>query len=143
MGFNSEVSQSKTDVVIRDFIEAINKQNITQIVMTLSESTIFCNSQGKEITGKENVLRAWMKYFELFPDYTIEVDQTIHNAHTIVILGHAKGSYKNSQKETDQWKLPSAWKATIENEKVALWQVYTDNMVPFEIIKRNMNGNRF
>jgi hypothetical protein len=138
---NAETFQSKTSELIVAFVEAVNHQNITKIVMGLSENTIFCNSQGKEISGKENVIRAWMNYFELFSDYYIEVDQIIENDHTAVILGYSGGTYKKSVDDLDKWRLPSAWKVKLNNSEIAQWQVYTDNMVPFEIIKRKMRGN--
>jgi len=137
---NAETFQAKTDELIFSFVEAVNNQNITKIVMALSENTLFCNSQGKEIVGKENVIRAWMNYFELFPDYYIEVDHIIENEHTIGILGYSGGTYKKSVNDLDKWRLPSAWKVKLNKREIAQWQVYTDNMIPFEIIKRNMNG---
>lgn len=137
---NSEIIQSKTLEACQNFIHAVNGKNISQIVLSLSESTVFSNSQGKEIKGRDNVLRAWMKYFELFPDYYIDAENLIEDGNTIVILGYSGGNYKNMKKEDCQWRLPSAWKVKLEDSQITCWQVYTDNMVPFEIIKRNMSN---
>lgn len=133
--------QSKTLETCQNFIHAVNGKNISQIVLSLSESTVFSNSQGKEIQGRDNVLRAWMKYFELFPDYYIDAEQMFENEGTVVVLGYSGGSYKNIKEDDCQWRLPSAWQVKLENSsQISRWQVYTDNMVPFEIIKRNMNN---
>lgn len=135
----SEAVHSKTFSTVLNFIQSVNNQSITQIVLSLSEETIFCNSQGKEIRGKDNVLRAWMKYFELFPDYYIDAEHILEKEGVVLITGHSGGTYKNLKDDDCRWRLPSAWKVQLENEQIILWQVYTDNMVPFDIIKRNMS----
>lgn len=130
--------------LVNSFIEAINNQNITQIITLLDEDHLFINSQDKKLSGKENVIRAWLKYFELFPDYHIEAEQIVASDDMIAIFGYSSGTYKNlaDKSNLNYWRLPSSWKVSVQNSLITKWQVYTDNFVPFEIIRRNnMNGH--
>jgi len=51
------------------------------------------------------------------------------------MCGFAGGSFKGN--ENAKWRLPAAWKAIVNNGRVALWQVYADTTIPFELIQRN------
>ena len=120
---------------VMDFVEAINTTNINKIVELMANDHIFIDSQGKKVVGKNNLKQAWLGYFELFPDYKIEITDTLENESLVVILGYASGSYKNLRK--NYWKIPAAWKAVVENDKIKLWQVFADNSVVVEIIMKN------
>jgi hypothetical protein len=37
----------------------------------------------------------------------------------------------------NHWRIPAAWKAIIKDNKINHWQVYADNIIVMEIIKRN------
>ena len=126
--------------VVFDFIESINGANIEKICNLMSNDHVFIDSQGNEMIGIENMKKAWIGYFELFPDYKIEIMDTIQNDSIIVMLGYASGTYnlKNKKKDlNNHWRIPAAWKAMVVNEKIKLWQVYADNSIVLEILKRN------
>lgn len=134
---NGQSTISEALSTINAYVEAINQQNITQIITLLAEDHVFTNSQDKKLMGKEVVIRSWLKYFELFPDYHIEIENVINNGETIGLFGYSSGTYKGSSDQSDFWKLPSAWKVAVNENLITEWQVYTDNMVPFEIIRKN------
>ena len=95
----------------------------------------------------------WRGYFEWFPDYYLEVNEVFagrdalgsgeasrviearENGETFALFGFAGGSFKGKQSEC--WRLPAAWKASVRDGRVTLWQVFADTRIPFEIIKRN------
>lgn len=121
------------------FIEAINLHSLSGILDLMHDDHTFTNSQGKTIKGKEELVRGWLKYFELFPDYHIEVQETIQNGSLVAIFGYASGTYKSLaiNREDNFWRLPSSWKAEVQDGKVLKWQVYSDNLFPFNIISKN------
>jgi len=43
--------------------------------------------------------------------------------------------YENN---TNYWRIPAAWRAIIRNNQVLTWQVYADNIIVMEILKRNV-----
>lgn len=126
--------------VVRDFIESINSANIDRLHALMSNDHEFIDSRGNSMVGNDNMKKAWIGYFELFPDYKVEITETFQNDSIIVLLGYASGTYKTANKNMDNcnyWKVPASWKAIVVDKKVKLWQVYADNSVAIEIINRN------
>jgi hypothetical protein len=48
-------------------------------------------------------------------------------------------TYKNltDKLNSNFWRIPSSWKAIVENDKIKLWQVYCDYSELFTIIEKN------
>lgn len=123
-----------------DFIESINSAAIDRLYDLMSNDHVFIDSQGNSTTGKDNMKKAWQGYFELFPDYKIEITDTLQNDSILVLLGYASGTYKTNTKKgdtTNHWKVPAAWKAIVVDQKIKHWQVYADNSVVIEIVNKN------
>ncbi|MDX8338914.1 nuclear transport factor 2 family protein [Draconibacterium sp. IB214405] len=126
--------------VVNDFVEAINTADIEKLYHLMTSDHEFIDSQGNKMTGSENMKKAWISYFELFPDYKIEITDTLQNDSVIVLLGYAGGTYKKDQNSPDtdnHWRIPAAWKTIVADGKIKLWQVYADNSVVLDIINRN------
>ena len=116
--------------IVLDFIESINSANIDRLYDLMSHDHEFIDSRGNSMVGNDNMKKAWTGYFDLFPDYKIEITDSLQNDSIIVLLGYASGTYKTNNKNVDNsnyWKVPAAWKAIVVNEKIKLWQVYADN----------------
>lgn len=128
----------KTNIVM-DFIDAINNANIDKIYSLMAQDHLFIDSQDNKVEGKEKIKQAWIGYFELFPDYKIEVNEIFEKDSIICMLGYASGTYKNirNKNNSNHWRIPAAWKADVENNQIKSWQVYADNIIVMEIIKRN------
>jgi ketosteroid isomerase-like protein len=125
--------------IVLEFIEAINKHDVEHIYEMLPDEHVFIDSQGLEFAGKEMMKKGWGDYFEIFPDYKIELTEYFENGNSHALFGYASGSYKGNKEDDPDcfWKLPAAWRAVIENGKIKLWQVYADTKIPFDIINRN------
>lgn len=126
--------------VVLDFIESINTANIDRLYNLMTNDHVFIDSQGNKMVGNENMKKAWIGYFGLFPDYKIEVTDTLQNDSIIVMLGYASGTYKTNKKSSDNsnhWRVPAAWKAVVSDNKIKFWQVYSDNIKALEIINKN------
>ena len=126
--------------VVRDFAESVNSANIDRIYNLMTIDHEFIDSQGNKMIGNDNLKKAWIGYFSLFPDYKIEITDILQNDSIIVMLGYASGTYKTNNKNVDNnnhWKVPASWKAIVVDKKVKLWQVYADNSVVIEIINKN------
>jgi hypothetical protein len=50
------------------------------------------------------------------------------------MFGFAGGSFKGNPDA--KWRLPAAWKAIVKDGRIALWQVFADTKIPFEVIER-------
>lgn len=128
--------------IVLDFIESINSANIDRLYDLMSNDHVFIDSRGNRMVGNDNIKKAWMGYFDLFPDYKIWITDALQNDSIIVLLGYASGTYKTTNKNEDNnnhWKVPASWKAIVVDEKIKLWQVYADNSVAIEIINKDKN----
>ena len=106
----------KSDIVT-DFTDAINSSDVLRITDLMTDDHVFIDSQGNKATGKELLKQAWAGYFELFPDYRIEIEETFEKDSLICILGYASGTYKNlhNEKNTNHWRIPAAWTAIADS----------------------------
>jgi len=122
------------------FIRSINAHDVEGLGELMSVDHTFIDAHGNEVVGKEKMIAGWRAYFEWFPDYYIEVNDVFEGevsdrGQTFALFGFAGGSFKGKQSEC--WRLPAAWKASVINGRVTLWQVFADTKIPFEIIERN------
>jgi ketosteroid isomerase-like protein len=124
--------------LIYDFVGAINEHNVDKICSLMTDDHKFIDSHGNEAVGKEQMRSGWIGYFQMFPDYKIEIIEIVLNGDTIAAFGFAGGTFKGlSDKKENYWHLPAAWKAIINDGKIQLWQVYADSKIPFDIINKN------
>jgi ketosteroid isomerase-like protein len=125
--------------VALEFVDAINHAEIDKIWSLMSDDHLFIDSQENKFVGKDNMKQGWIGYFALFPDYKIEIVETLEKDTLVCMFGYASGTYKNLKDENNSnfWKIPAAWRAIIKDNKVEQWQVYADNIVVIDIINKN------
>ena len=74
---------------IRDFAAAINSHDLEKIAALMSDDHTFIDAHGNEMTGKEMMKGGWGSYFQLFPDYYVEIEGIVTNADLAVAYGYA------------------------------------------------------
>ena len=127
-----------TKQIIHNFVEAINEHNVDKICALMTDDHTFIDSQGNEAAGKEKMRAGWIGYFQLFPDYKIEITNMFLDGDAAAAFGFASGTYQGlSDKKENYWRLPASWKAIARNGKIHLWQVYADSKIPYDIINKN------
>ena len=135
---NIQGTSTMNNQIVQDFANAINEHNVDKICSLMTDNHRFIDSEGNQTAGKEQMRRGWIGYFQLFPDYKIEVTEIFFNDDTVAAFGFASGTFQGQSNRTDNyWRLPAAWKAVIKNGKIDLWQVFADAKIPFDIINRN------
>jgi len=130
--------ESKKAIVIR-FVKAINDHDVNEIVNLMSEDHIFIDGKDNKTFGKQGMKEGWKGYFELFPDYKIEISDIAENEHIIGLFGYVNATYNNLTNELNSnfWRATASWKAIVENKKIKHWQVYCDYSDLFKIIEKN------
>jgi ketosteroid isomerase-like protein len=125
--------------IILEYVDAINKADVDRILNILTVDHILIDSHDNKMTGKDNLRQAWTGYFEMFPDYKIEVNEIINKDSLFCILGYASGTYKNlkNNDNSNYWKIPVAWTAIIKDNLIKQWQIYADNIIVMDIINKN------
>ena len=123
--------------IIQHFIDAINHHDTRKMALLMSDDHVFMDAHGNIYKGKDDLALRWQGYFLWFPDYKIEVSAIMNKDSEVAVFGFAEATYMG--KDTDEnefyWRLPVAWHATIENQKIKQWQVYCDTKIPFDIME--------
>jgi len=133
----TEQAKTLNKHAVVSFVDAINKHDLDGMFALMHDQHTLIDAHENKVTGTMKLKVAWNGYFELFPDYRIEMTDMLLNGHTIVVVGLASGTYRGLKTATSEtsWRLPAAWKAIVVNGKLASWQVFADTKVPFEIIE--------
>jgi len=115
--------------VAQAFIRAINRQDADALAELMTEQHRFIDGMGTAFEGREMLRRGWTKYFQMVPDYTVAVDETFCDGPVVAMLGTAQGTYAphGEVKPENHWTTPTAFRAFIQDGKVAEWRVYCDN----------------
>jgi ketosteroid isomerase-like protein len=124
---------------LENFVKAINEHDVDRIYSLMTDDHKFIDAHGNEVIGKEKMKAGWTGYFQWFPDYKIEITDVFANDDTLAVLVLASGTFKSikADKNVNHWKLPASWKVVVTDNKVRVWQVYTDTKIPFDIIGKN------
>jgi len=112
---------------ITDFAAAINSHDLEKIAAKMSDDHTFIDAYGNKMAGKETMKAGWGSYFQLFPDYYIEIEEIFSKGDLAMAYGRAGAGI--GQKA---WKIPAAWRVIVRDGKIKLWQVYADTKIQFE-----------
>jgi len=125
--------------IVLAFIEAINCADVDKMYDLMAIDHLFIDSQDHRMAGKDNMRQGWIGYFDLFPDFKIEINEIHAKDSMICMFGYASATYKNlvNEDNSNYWRIPAAWRAIIEDGQIKLWQVYADNIIVMEIVNRN------
>jgi hypothetical protein len=125
--------------IVNRFVKAINDHDVNEILNLISEDHIFIDGQDNKTIGKRGMKEGWERYYELFPDYQIEISNVTENKSVIGLFGYVNATYKNFNNKLNSnfWRTPASWKAIIESNKIKHWQVYCDYSDLFRIIDKD------
>ncbi len=120
------------------FVEAINSGEVEKIVRLLADDHLFIDAGGTECRGRDTMREGWVRYFSMFPDYAIEVQETLCRHQTVLVVGAATATYAPDGvlDPANRWRVPATWRAVVRNERIAVWQVFADMEPINQIIRR-------
>jgi ketosteroid isomerase-like protein len=133
-----ERGEMRAKEVANEFVSAINQHNVEAISRLMTEDHTFIDSGGGTYSGAE-IRQSWAEYFKMFPDYKVEISEVFVSGETVVLIGEASGTYTSdgTLKPANHWEGPAVWKAVVAGGKVKLWQVFSDNTLVSEILKKD------
>ncbi len=125
--------------VVKAFIDAINAHDITSLGNLMTQDHTFIDGSGGITTGRDTIIAGWPQYYDMFPDYVVNVELILQEGPLVGIFGSTSGTYngKEGMKPENKVGGPAAWKATVENGKIKVWQVYADYTETWKVIKAN------
>lgn len=120
------------------FAAAINRHDVDVICDLMSDDHRFIDGMGTVGEGRAEMEKGWIGYFDMVPDYRIDVTETFSSENTVVMLGMASGTYTSdgTLKPGNFWKTPAAWRAVIAGDKVKIWQIFADNEPIREVMRK-------
>ncbi len=124
--------------IVLAFVKAINDHDVDEIYYLMSDDHIFIDGSGGKHIGKIGMKKNWQNYYQIFPDYSIQITDIVEDNSIIGLFGYASASYITvKDKRNNFWKTTASWKAIVENDKIKHWQVYCDYTQLLEIMKNN------
>jgi ketosteroid isomerase-like protein len=114
------------------FMDRINQRDPDAIADLMTEDHIFIDSLGQTVHGRERMRAGWRGYYTFCPDYSVSYEQILPNGNLVAIFGAAGGTINGTA-----WRIPSAWLAIVENDRVKEWRVYADNKPVYEIVAKS------
>ena len=118
------------------FVAAINSHINEDCLKLMADDFRFIDCLGTVYDGRD--INFWPDYFNIVPDYRINISETAVSGNTVVLMGEACGTYTpdGTVRVEDYWTTPAAWRAVIVDDKIKEWQVFTDNQPIRKIMRR-------
>ncbi|HTA30446.1 MAG TPA: nuclear transport factor 2 family protein [Candidatus Cybelea sp.] len=129
--------------IVEAFIAAINRHDVAELANLMTEDHTFVDAAGRSISGRESMSEGWKGYFQMFPDYEIQVERLLADQNLVAVFGSAAGTFKGKRGLVPQNSIamPAAWRASVENGKTKLWQVYADWTEGCKIMEEDQRTN--
>jgi ketosteroid isomerase-like protein len=148
------MSEEAISVAI-DFVRAINQQDPDMLASMMTPDHRFIDSLGHSARGWEGVTEGWRLYFQMVPDYRLDIEETYVQEGSVVMLGMARGTYSHAfedvqamgmpnqmedsgSREPKRWQTPAAVRARVEDGKVSEWRIYADNEPLRRLMKQSI-----
>ena len=129
---------------VKTFNNAINEGNIELLSSLMTEDHTFIDASGAAHSGVKEMTEGWKDFFRMFPDYKNNFESILQDGNLVVALGTASGTYNGNRGliPENRIKWTAAWKAIVENDKIKLWQVFTDWSVAIKIIEEDHKADK-
>lgn len=123
--------ETEAGEVARRFVSAINAHDVEALGALMTADHVFVDSVGDEVRGRDAMCRLWERYYRLFPDYRLEVEDVLSHADVVGVFGTASGTLASEGAEEpldpeNRWEVPAAWKAVVREGRVSVWRVFAD-----------------
>ncbi len=138
--------------VAMDFIKRINAGDINALCELMTENHIFQDALGKRFMGRETMRQGWTHLFKDGRGLSRSMPKNFSRPNErIAIFGTASGRYVGPHGPSTKagngapahhaasqvadsalgpngfWEVPAAWRAIVQDGKIAEWRVYADN----------------
>ncbi|MGA3239924.1 MAG: nuclear transport factor 2 family protein [Bryobacteraceae bacterium] len=115
----------------KQFVSAINSHDTRALAALMTTDHLFVDSLGNRVEGASSMEVGWRGYFAMCPDYRIQADDVMAVGAVALAAGEAGGTIDGVA-----WRTPAAWKAVVQDGRVADWRVFADNKPVYEILAR-------
>jgi len=117
--------------IFKQFVTAINSHDVKALAALMTMDHLFVDSVGNRVHNAASMEVGWRGYFEMCPDYWIQVLHVMADGDAVLAAGEAGGTIDGAS-----WRTPAAWMALIRDGKVMEWRVFADNKLVYEILAK-------
>lgn len=126
---------AEPEAVARQLVARINAHDLEGLLALCDPDVVLTDALGRHVHGRESVGKAWRFYFELFPDYRLDVVESLAAGGLVALFGRAFGTLASASDPREAWwSIPAAWRVKVAGGLVAELQVYADNKPVYEIL---------
>jgi uncharacterized protein (TIGR02246 family) len=124
--------------VVEEFVAAINAGDAERLASLMTSDHVFVDADGSEHGDREKMGPGWREYFEMVPDFRIDVADRFSRRNIVVLTGAASGTFlqEGELRPENHWSVPAAWRVVVESELVAVWQLYANQHLMHQILER-------
>jgi ketosteroid isomerase-like protein len=105
--------------IVNHFNDAISSHDAGRLASLMTEDHVFTDVVGRKVIGKKECIEVWEEFFRQFPDYKNVFERMEIQGPLVITFGHSKCSDKRLNG-------PALWTATIKNNLIHEWHVYSD-----------------
>jgi ribosomal protein S18 acetylase RimI-like enzyme len=118
------------EMIALKFNECITNRDIGGLSNMMTENHVFIDMVNNRIGGKMNcIVHAWKPFFALYPNYQNIFENIVVRDTAVIMQGYSVCSEETLN------NCHAIWVAEIVNNKVALWQIYSDTKENREMFK--------
>lgn len=120
------------------FVAAINAGDVEAMGNLMTPDHTFVDADGSEHSGRDKMKPGWREYFDMVPDFQIEITDRFASNGLVVLLGRASGTFvqDGELKPENHWCVPAAWRVVVDSRRVAVWQLYASQEIMRQILER-------
>ena len=124
---------------VLSFIDRINQRDADKLAELMTDDHVFIDSLGEIVRGREKMRAGWRGYYAFCPDYWISHEKILSDGNVVAVFGAAGGTIATNGElpPENQWRIPAAWLAIVENGLVKEWRVYADNKPVYDIMAKS------
>jgi uncharacterized protein (TIGR02246 family) len=130
------------EAIARAFVQTINHHDPAALAELMTAGHRFVDSLGNVVEGRDKMRAGWVGYFRMVPDYTISIDEAFCDGPVVAMFGKAQGTYTPDGElhKENRWQTPAAFRAVVEDDKLAEWRVYADNESMRKVMSRSVGS---
>ncbi|MBN1765450.1 MAG: AAC(3) family N-acetyltransferase [Sedimentisphaerales bacterium] len=123
---------------VHSFVDAINAIDVDRMAELMTENHTFIDADGSENTGRQDMKNGWRGYFDMIPDFKITIHDSFERDNMVILIGSCTGTFieQGELKPENHWQVPAAWRVIVENNQVAIWQLFASQEAMVKIYNR-------
>jgi uncharacterized protein (TIGR02246 family) len=128
--------------IIKYFIQAINRHDVPALLDLMTPDHRFVDSLGNKIEGLQKLSAVWEGYFQMVPDYHLDIQNQFVSGNDVALFGTAGGTFSvaGTILPENGWSTLVAIRATVVSHQIREWQICADNEPIRAVMRRNPNA---